>query len=205
MLIYIEFISRRPGVSIEAFHKVAGRGQAGWAEEHGADDLLLSLGRTWRIGPEPEYLAIWWSREHGLERFDEWEAEFRSGAADHVEQPFALAARIDRAGCYVPLLDPVAGGQRERYFAEYFDRSPDTTTEEVTEHFVRRAAAYPQLQLHLVAERIGMLGPGSPVLAIWSADTWGDLEMIARDVTASADPVRLTDVAFYSSFGYETL
>lgn len=205
MLIYIEFISRRPGVSIEAFHKVAGRGQVGWAEEHHDDQLLLGLGRTWRIGPEPEYLGIWWSPDHGLERFDDWEKEFRSGAADHVEQPFALAARIDRAGCYVPLLDPIAGGQRERYYAEYFDRSPDATTEEITDHFVRRAAAYPLLRLHLLAERIGMVGPGSPVLAIWSADKWGELETIARDVTTSADPVRLADVSFYSTLGYETL
>lgn len=204
-MIYIEFISRRPGVSIEAFHKVAGRGQLGWADEHGDDDLLLALGRTWRIGPEPEYLGIWSSPNHGFERFDDWEAEFRSGAADHVEQPFALAARIDRAGCYVPLLDPAGAGRRERFYAEYLDRSPDATTEEITDHFVRRAAAYPGLTLHLLAERIGMVGPGSPVLAIWSADKWGDLEGIARDVATSDDPVRLADVAFYSAFGLETL
>src|SRR6185436_18056871 len=72
-LIYIEFISRRPGVALEAFHAVAGGGQEGWAGDYAADVAVLNLGRTWRMGPEPEYLTAWYSPSAGLERLDEWE------------------------------------------------------------------------------------------------------------------------------------
>ena len=40
MLVYIEFISRRPGISIEHFHAIAGAGQTGWAKQYGDDELL---------------------------------------------------------------------------------------------------------------------------------------------------------------------
>jgi hypothetical protein len=66
-LIYIEFISRRPGVALEAFHAVAGGGQTGWAGDYDDDVPLLNLGRTWRMGPEPEYLTAWYSPSAGLE------------------------------------------------------------------------------------------------------------------------------------------
>ena len=112
MLVYIEYISRRPGVSLEAFHEVAGRGQTAWAGEYGDDQLVLNVGRTWRIGPEPEYVAVWYNAAAGLERIADWERIFTSGEAARFEEPFKLAARIDAAGCYEPLLAPVAGERR---------------------------------------------------------------------------------------------
>ena len=42
-LIYIEFISRRPGVALEAFHAVAGGGQDGWAGDYDSDVAVLNL------------------------------------------------------------------------------------------------------------------------------------------------------------------
>ena len=33
-LIYIEYISRKPGVDLELFHTVAGGGQTGWADDY---------------------------------------------------------------------------------------------------------------------------------------------------------------------------
>src|SRR5205085_2731782 len=108
-LVYIEYISRRPGVSIEAFHELAGRGQTGWAAEHGDDQLLLNLGRTWRLGREPEFLGVWFNAVAGLERIGDWERIFTSGDAARFETPFMIAARIDSAGCYDPLAEPVSG------------------------------------------------------------------------------------------------
>jgi hypothetical protein len=52
LLVYIEYISRRPGVSLEAFHEVAGRGQTGWAGEYADDRLVL-----WPQRPERK---LWW-------------------------------------------------------------------------------------------------------------------------------------------------
>ena len=79
MLVYIEYISRRPGVSLEAFHEVAGRGQTGWAGEYGDDQLVLNVGRTWRIGPEPEYVAVWYNAAAGLERIARLGADLHLG------------------------------------------------------------------------------------------------------------------------------
>ena len=122
-LIYIEFISRRPGVALEAFHAVAGGGQEGWAGDYDDDVAVLNLGRTWRMGPEPEYLTAWYSPSAGLERLDEWERIFKSGDAARFEEPFRLAARIDRSGVYEPLIEPVVGSAG-RYYAEFFDVAP---------------------------------------------------------------------------------
>ena len=54
MAVYIEYISRRPGVPLQSFHAIAGPGQAKWAAEYGVDRLILNIGRTWRLGAEPE-------------------------------------------------------------------------------------------------------------------------------------------------------
>ena len=130
MLVYIEYISRRPGVSIEAFHFAAGRGQGGWASEYAGDILLLNLGRTFRLGPEPEYVAVWYVAGAGLERIGEWERIFASGEADHFEETFRLAARIDTAGCYEPLLEPVQG-RDGLYYGEYLDFAPGVGRDEL--------------------------------------------------------------------------
>lgn len=205
MLIYIEFISRRAGVSLEAFHQVAGRGQTGWADENAEDQLLLALGRTWRVGPEPEYLGVWFSPDGDLGRLDEWERIFRSGAADHVEQPFRLAARIDQAGCYEPLLPPIAGGDRERFYAEYFEIAAAAKREQVVESYRRRAVDHPELTLHLLVDSIGLLAPPPRALAVWSGETWAGLEALARSAPTGDGAINVAEVALYSSFGRETL
>ena len=60
-LVYIEYISRRPGVSTEAFYFATGRGQTGWAGEYAEDVMVLNIGRTFRTGPEPEYMTVWYT------------------------------------------------------------------------------------------------------------------------------------------------
>ena len=52
-LIYIEYISRRPGVALEAFHAVAGGGQEGWAGDYGADAPCSTSGGRGAWAPSP--------------------------------------------------------------------------------------------------------------------------------------------------------
>ena len=100
MAIYIEFISRRAGIPLDAFHAIAGPGQPNWAAEHGDDRLILNIGRTWRLGSEPEYIAVWSTPGKGVNRLGEWAAIFATGEADHLEIPFTAVGRIDVAGFY---------------------------------------------------------------------------------------------------------
>jgi hypothetical protein len=203
-LIYIEFISRRPGVALEAFHAVAGGGQTGWAGDYDADVPVLNLGRTWRMGPEPEYLTAWYSPDAGLERLDEWERIFKAGDAASFEEPFRLAARIDRAGAYEPLLEPVRG-TLGTYYAEYFDFAPGATRDDVRAAYEERAARHAALELNLLIDRIGHLGPDPRGIAFWGAPSYGALEEIARELDGAERPVRLVTAALYNDFGAETL
>ena len=163
LLVYVEYISRRPGVSVEAFHFAAGRGQHGWSSEHSEDVLLLNLGRTFRTGPEPEYVAVWYSRKAGLERIGEWERIFASGEADHLEETFRLAARIDTAGSYEPLLEPVEG-RDGLYYGEYLDFAPGVGRDEVAAFFSQRPrpAQEPDAQPPLRPHRRARAGPTLP-------------------------------------------
>ena len=203
-LIYIEYISRRPGVALEAFHAVAGGGQEGWAGDYGADVAVLNLGRTWRMGPEPEYLTAWYSPSAGLERLDEWERIFKSGDAARFEEPFLLAARIDRAGVYEPLLEPVVGSAG-RYYAEFFDVAPGATRDQVRAAYEERAERHSALALNLLCDLFGSLGPDPRGLAFWGAPTYAALEEIARELDGVERPIRLVTAALYSDFGAETL
>jgi len=204
MLIYIEFISRRPGIGLHEFHKVVGGGQTGWEGDYGDDVMVLNLGRTWRMGPEPEYLAAWYTPGSGLDRIDFWERTFKSGAADAFEEPVRIAGRIDRAGCYDPLLDPVRGS-KGRYYAEWFEPAPGAGHEQISEWFAERRATHPEHELNLVCLRIGHLGPDPRGLAVWGVDSWGACDGIARALEGVEHPIRLVTSSFYSDFGQETL
>ena len=101
---------------------------------------MLNVGRSWRIGPEPEYLCAWYTPTASVDRLDEWERVFRSGDADAYEEPFRLAARIDAAGCYEPLLEPVVGS-KGKYYAEWFDLADGAGHDEVRSWYEERRAA----------------------------------------------------------------
>ena len=204
MIVYIEFISRRPGISIEHFHAIAGAGQTGWADQYGDDELLLNLGRTWRIGPEPEYLAVWLNRTAGLELLAEWERAFRSGEADAFEKPMEVVGRLDRAGFYRPLRDPVAG-RVGPYYAEFLDFAADATPEDVSEFFGKRVAAHPALTLHIVADRVGHLGPDPRCIAVWGLPGYGHLDEIAGELQSGTAPVALRTAGVYANLGEEIL
>lgn len=204
MLVYVEYISRRPGVSIEAFHFAAGRGQGGWADEYADDLLLLNLGRTFRLGPEPEYVAVWYVAGAGLERVGEWERIFATGEADHFEETFRLAARIDTAGCYEPLLEPVRG-RDGLYYGEYLEFAAGMSREDVAAFFTERRDRHDGLTLNLLCDRIGALGPDPRCLAVWTVPGWDALDEVVRELDGVDGPVRLVHGALYRDLGAETL
>lgn len=204
MLVYIEFLSRRPGVSVEQFHFAAGRGQGGWSDEYAEDVLVLNIGRTFRLGPEPEYLAVWYTPGAGLERIGEWEAIFASGEADQFEETFRLAARIDKAGCYEPLLEPVPG-RGGLYYAEFLEVAAGAEHADVRAFFEARRTRWETLTLNLLADRIGQLGPDPRLVAFWTLPSWEALDGIARELDGVESPVRLVEGAVYRDFGTETL
>ena len=204
MLVYIEYISRRSGVSLEAFHHVAGRGQETWSGDHAEDALLLNLARTWRIGPDYEALTFWYTANAGLERIDEWERIFTSGAVAAIEEPFKLAARIDYAGCYEPLLEPVAG-RRGPFYIEYLDFSPGATREAMRDFFGERREQHRDLILNALLDRIGRLGPEPRALAVWELPSYAHLDGIVRELEGAEEPVRLVNAGLYAPFGREIL
>lgn len=203
MFVYVEFISRLPSVSLRAFHFAAG-GQDAWSGEHSEDYLMLNLGRTFRLGPEPEYMAVWYTPERGVDRIGDWEAIFRSGAADHLEETFKLGARIDKAGCYDPLLEPVRG-RGALYYAEYLDFAPLTGHDDVRSFFSERAARHADCTLHLLADRIGKLGPEPRCVAVWGLPSWAEVDGVARELDPVDSPVRLVSAGMYRDLGNETL
>jgi hypothetical protein len=202
VLIYIEFISRLPGVSVAQFHFAAGR-QDAWSSEYADDVLLLSLGRTFRTGPEPAYLAVWYTPDAGLERIGEWERVFKAHEADEIEERFKLGARIDAAGCYEPLLEPVyrRGGL---YCGEYFDFAPGAAREDVVSFYEERRSRS-GIELNLLCDRIGKLGPGPRGLAVWNVEAWERLDAIARELDGVEEPIRLVTSGLYRDLGEETL
>lgn len=204
MLVYLEFISRRPGVGLHEFHAVVGGGQSGWAGDYGDDIAVLNVGRSWRIGPEPEYLCAWYTPTASVDRLDEWERVFRSGDADAYEEPFRLAARIDAAGCYEPLLEPVVGS-KGKYYAEWFDIADGAGHDEVRSWYEERRAAHADLDLNLLIDRIGLLGPDPRGLAVWGIGSWGAAETVARETVAQDSPIRPVTASFYADFGEEQL
>jgi hypothetical protein len=202
--IYIEYISRRPGIPLEAFHAIAGPGQARWAAAYGDDRLILNLGRTWRLGAEPEYVCVWHTPAKGANRLGDWAAIFASGEADHIEVPFTAVGRIDVAGFYEPLHEPVAG-RGPVYYAEFFDVAPGASRDDVAAFFGERATQQPDRVLNLAADRIGKLGPDPRGIAVWQLPSFDDLHAIAVELDDVETPIRLVRAGLYADIGQEVL
>jgi hypothetical protein len=218
-MIYIEFTSRRPQPGLREndrgtlapesfqsqlrrFHRAVRAAQSGWEESWSEDQMILNMGRTWRLGPEPEYMTVWHTPTAGFGRIDDWEKVFRSGAADELGKPFSEVARIERAGCYDALLDPVRQ-QDAIYYAEFFE--PVGSDDEIRELYSKRAASHSNLTLALCVVRIGKLAPDPGGLAVWTLPTYRALAAIARDLDDLSEPVRLTTAGVYNDVGREIL
>jgi hypothetical protein len=218
-MIYVEYTSRRPQPGLrqnergdlavepfesqlQRFHRAVLAGTSGWEGSWSEDQLILSVGRTWRLGPEPEYMTVWHTPTAGLARIDEWDKVFRSGAADDVEKPFREVARIDRAGCYEALLPPVRQ-QGGIYCAEFFE--PTASADQIRTLYSRRAAQHGQFALALCAVRIGKLAPDPGGIAVWSLPSYAALGAIALELDGVNEPVRLSTVGVYNDVGKEIL
>ena len=70
--------------------------------------------------------------------------------------------------------------------------------------YEERAERHPELELNLLIDRIGHLGPDPRGLAFWGARSYGALDEVARELDGEA-PVRLVTAALYNDFGAETL
>lgn len=98
---YIEYFSRPEGVPLDVFHAKVKEFYDGWVAKHPEDEIVLLLGRTWRLGPRPAYMCIW--RFRNFARLDEWQAELERYLAEHgghEEEPFMV---IQAAGVYEEL------------------------------------------------------------------------------------------------------
>jgi hypothetical protein len=204
--IYVEYISRRAGIALEGFQQVAGAGQPGWAARHDVDILVLNVGRTWRLGPEPEYIAIWHTPTRGIERLGEWHDIFEQHTADDLELTFNAVARIDEAGFYDALREPVPGRGGPLYHGEFFDVADGATLTDVAGWYGSRAERSDGRILNLVADRIGHLGPDPRGIAFWQLPSYEAIEPIAREVDGDGDaPVRLVRAGLYADIGREVL
>lgn len=201
-LIYIECISRRPGVDMTDFRAGVTHGQEGWDTSYGEDQLVLNIGRTWRLGPEPEYLAVWYSPQAGVDRIDVWDRIFRSDEENPLERPFFHVARIDVAGCYAPLIEPVYA-RNGTYYAEFFRVQADLDT--VRNFYAARTQRHSRFALNLLVSRIGKLGPEPGGLAIWQIPNFVALEEIAQELEGIRWPVELVTAGTYMDFGHEIL
>ena len=202
MFVYVEFISRRPMVSLERFHEQAGRIQGEWATSHGDDLMVLNAGRTWRIGPEPEYLCVWYTPGAGVERIDDWERLFRGGESEH-HAGFEEVARIDRAGCYVPLGEPTLATER-RYLVEWI-RCDGASDEHIAAAFAERAGRHPRNTLRCLARPIGALAPDSRGFAVWGLEAFADAAAFANDPPGPGGGIEVVDASLYAEFGEEQL
>lgn len=200
-LVYIEYISRLPGIDPETFRAQAAQGQEGWDSGY-EDELVLSVGRTWRLGPQPGYMTVWHTRNAGLDRIDAWDRIFRSGEADDLEQAFFQVARIDVAGCYDPLLEPVPA-RNGTYYAEFF--GVRDTRDAVRRFFESRAERHPDFTINLLVQRVGKLAPEPGGLAVWTIPDFAALDSIATELDETDTPIRLFTAGTYVDFGREIL
>ena len=203
-LVYVEYITPRPGVHVSEFHRIARHQQEAWAGRFGDDRLLLNLARTWRIGPHAPYLTIWYREGAGLEQLDEWQRVFASGDADDIEDAINLVIRIDAAGCYRPLVEPDPV-QQPAYYGEFFELAGGAAEADVSGFFAARAARHADLRLNLLAARIGHLGPDPRCFAIWSAASFGALGVVVEELEAGDTPIELVRAGLYAPLGDEIL
>jgi hypothetical protein len=98
---YIEFIEPKPGVTQQRFQEVVAMATDRWAREHPEDEVVLNIGRTWRLGPRPPYMTIWKIKDASV--LQRWNGEFQTPKiiADHDE--FREVATIVDGGLYEDL------------------------------------------------------------------------------------------------------
>lgn len=98
---YIEFVEKNPGVPQDRFQQVVRASSEEWARQHPDDELVLLIGRTWRMGPKPTYMTVWKIRDFA--RFEVWNSEFQQQDVMEHHAAFEEVATIVDAGVYEDL------------------------------------------------------------------------------------------------------
>ena len=98
---YIEFVEKNDGVPQQRFQEVVRMSNERWAAAHPGDELVMIIGRTWRLGPKPTYMVVW--RIKDFTTFVTWSSEFQRQQIldDHGE--FEEVGTIVDAGVYEDL------------------------------------------------------------------------------------------------------
>jgi hypothetical protein len=89
------------------------------------------------------------------------------------------------------------------YYAEFFDVHEDATRDDVSQHFAGREQAHPDLQLVLLLDRIGRLGPDPRGVAVWSLPNYGAISQIATELDGVKSPLSLVTAGTYDDVGSE--
>jgi hypothetical protein len=186
---YIEFIHWDRSVPLEIF-RFLGQQSSGW-KDNSPDRLVLQLGRTLRLGPQPGYLAIW--EIPGIYRLDEWEAYFHSQDSmfNRRSQAMHRAITIERAGLYRSLTIAETKSYPLYYVEFYRTISPNLT-----------AAVPPQNLVYLLG-RVGFLGPEYEAVAIWGCQSYLDVE--SRSCRRSPEMPDPAEAGVYRNFGEEVI
>ena len=118
------------------------------------DRVLLQLGRTMRLRPEPGYLCLW--EIPGIDRLDAWEAYFHSEAAQANRRSRAMhhAIHIERAGLY-EALHQASVLEAPLYVIEFW-HALTTGADEVLQSLTHRASAHPHVTMVLAMRRLGL-------------------------------------------------
>ncbi len=95
---YIEYFRPKPGIPYERFQRVVSAIYEEWKSFIPEDQLLLILGRTWRLGPEPPYIAIWRCKD--MARVDAWGKVGLSPEVEAKMAEFMEVATVEDGGLY---------------------------------------------------------------------------------------------------------
>lgn len=201
-MVYIEYFSRRPGIEVAEFHRVVRQVQRNWEAGSPEDHLILNAGRTWRLGPEPEYLGIWHTPNSGLERLGDWERAFRARGEVGDEATMSRVARINFAGCYEAVLEP-RPARNGLYYIERF--RPAGPIASIRRFYQQRTERLHHFILNLLVNRIGWLGPDPGGLAVWTVPGYAALGEIATELEAVPESLELVGAGLYADIGGEIL
>ena len=200
-MIYLEYIERDRFVPIEVF-RYMGDQTSSWVDAD-ADRMILQLGRTLRLGPNPTYLAFW--QIAGLHRLDAWEAYF--GSKDWFDNPRSLAMHrsihIQRAGLYEELIETTLSGDA-LHAIEFFDTAIGTDDDEIRRHYQHRADNNCAATLNMLLRRLAGLGPDPANLAVWSFPNYESMDAYLHDVS-SAEHILPRSTGIYRPFAREIL
>ena len=138
-MIYLEYIERDRHVPIEVF-RYMGDQTSSWVDAN-ADRMILQLGRTLRLGPQPSYLAFW--KIAGLHRLDDWEHYFggKEWYDNSRSQAMHRSIHIQRAGLYREVRE-AAQATHGLHIVEFFD-AESRHDEAIAKSFDQRAAPFP--------------------------------------------------------------